>query len=361
MMVSPAHHPLVSVILMSFNQRQHLREAIESVLNQTFDDYELILVDNGSTDGSAETMAEYAGHGNVRIFAFPSNEPITQRSNAAIEAASGEFVSFLFSDDFYLPQKLRRQVDHFARLTDDYGVVYGPGLRHNELTGARWCSPSIRASGFVFRNLMTEHGRGPIQMITAMIRRDCLLQHRFHEDLFTEGEAIFFRLALTHRFAFSEEPLAVMRDHDKNMGKALIPNLANSRVGLEKLRREPAMNRELAPFVDRYEGNLLRSSGWQGARLNVDPRWVRSSFGSAIRFSWRHALHPKTWIGIVLTALPTRPRRFVNGLAGLIRRSPTNDLLVHEYGRPSSALDTFQMLAPPGDRSPDAGREVDRG
>ncbi len=322
----------VSVILTSFNQGRYLREAIESVLGQTYDDYELILVDNGSTDGSPELLRNYERHPRVsRLMCFQQNGPITQRFNAAIEAARGELVSFLFSDDYYLPEKLRRQVDFFEELPGDYGVVYGPALRLNELTGARWRSSSIRASGDVFRNLMTEHNRGPVELITAMIRRECLEQHRFHEDLFSEGEWIFFRIALTHRFAFFDEPLVVMRDHETNMGKALLPNLANLRSTLAKLRRDSALRPGQEDLVDRFEGTLLRTCGWRGARLNVEAAWVRSCFAAAVRLSWRHAAHPKTWVGTGLTLLPAGARRSVNGVAHALRRAPGNPVLRDEY------------------------------
>jgi glycosyltransferase involved in cell wall biosynthesis len=328
--------PAVSVLLSSFNQAQYLREAIESVFAQTSGDWELLLVDNGSTDGSQEIMREYEGDPRVRLLLFEENGPITKRFNSGVRAARGEFVSFLFSDDFYLPQKLERQVAAFRSLPDDYGVVYGPPLRLNDLTGARWQSPSIDASGDVFRSLMLDHYDGPVEMIPAMIRREALLRHPFHEDLFTEGENVFFRIALTHRFAFLDEPLSVMRDHETNMGKALVPNVANIRRALAKLRRDDAMTPERLGLVDEFEGNLLRSSGWQAARLNVDPAWARACFVSAIRISPRHAVHPKTLAGLAITLLPDRPRDALNRAGHRLRNAPGNASLRHDYERPAA-------------------------
>ncbi|MEA2316491.1 MAG: hypothetical protein QOD44_680 [Solirubrobacteraceae bacterium] len=328
--------PAVSVILTSFNQAPYLREAVDSVLGQTFADWELIVVDNGSTDGSHELLREYEGHPRVRLMLFDENGPITRRFNSGVQAARGEFVSFLFSDDYYLPEKLERQVAAFRSLPEDYGVVYGPPLRLNDLTGAQWQSPSIRASGDVFRSLMLDHYDGPVEMIPAMIRREALLRHPFHEDLFTEGENVFFRIALTHRFAFVDEPLSVMRDHATNMGKALVPNVAHIRRALVKLRTDAAMTPEKLRLVDDFEGNLLRSSGWQAARLNVDPAWARACFGSAMRLSPRHAAHPKTWAGAALTLLPARLRRAVNDIGHTIRNDPGNARLRDDYERPGA-------------------------
>lgn len=330
--------PAVSVILCSFNQARYLREAIESVLAQTMDDYELVLMDNGSTDGSPEIMKGYEADPRVRLVLFETNESITQRFNAAVDVARGDLVSFLFSDDFFLPDKLRRQVDVFAGLGRDYGVVYGPLLRCNEITGARWRSPSMRASGEIFADMMTRRGL-PVEMIAPMIRRECLQQHRFHEDLFSEGEYVFFRIALTHKFAYVDEPLAVIRDHETNMGKAVQRNLENIRACLDKLRREPALRRNQRHLVDRFEGACLRGCGWQGARLDMDTRWTRSCFVAAIRVSPRQAMHPKTWFGVGLTLVPPRPRRLLNRLGHAIRRSPENALFLDDYQRPVLAPD----------------------
>lgn len=338
-MSDPTHDfPTVSVVLTSFNQARYLRDAIESVLAQTSQSYELILVDNGSTDDSPAIMREYEEKPRVRLLLFESNGPITQRFNTAVDVAKGEFVTFLFSDDYFLPRKLQRQVDIFATLGDDYGVVYGPLLRHNVITKVRWRAPSMDTSGEVFEDMMTRRG-APVEMIAPMMRRECLLQHRFYEDLFSEGEYIFYRIALTHKFAYDDEPLAVIRDHDTNMGKAVRRNLANRRACLEKLRQEQALKEEHRHLVDILEGICLRNCGWQGARLDLDTRWARSCFASAVRVSPREAIHPKTWLGTALTLVPSRPRRLLNRFGHALRRSPANTLFVDDYDRPVPLAD----------------------
>ncbi|MEA2285706.1 MAG: hypothetical protein QOJ21_1749, partial [Solirubrobacteraceae bacterium] len=89
-------------------------------------------------------------------------------------------------------------------------------------------------------------------------------------------------------------------------------------------------------LVDEFEGNLLRSSGWQAARLNVDPAWARACFGSAMRLSPRQAAHPKTWVGAALTLLPARLRRAVNDIGHTIRNDPGNARLRDDYERPAA-------------------------
>ena len=323
--------PRVSVILNSFNQAPYVREAVDSVLGQTCRDLELLIIDNGSTDGSRQILRSYLSDPRVRLMLFPDNQAISRRFNQGVAAAHGEFVSFLYSDDWYLPNKIERQLREFDRCPNDIGVVYGPGVGLNERTGARWTYGSLRASGSIFRDLMLRFEAGQIDMISPLIRRACLVEHPFHEDIFAEGEAVFLRIALTHRFAFVDEPLAVMRDHGANAGKAIRRNREFVDQILRKLRSDPHLAPDMLPLIDRYEGVVLRQYGWQGSRLDADPKWVRACYRDAIRVSPREALHPRTALGLALLALPRPLRARVNRLGHAISRSPGESSLVEDY------------------------------
>ena len=102
--------PLVSVIIPTYNRGSIVREAIDSVLNQEFDDFELILVDDGSTDDTAEIMGQYRERVTVLT---QRNHGVSAARNRGIRAASGRYIAFLDSDDCWLPQKLSRQVGFF--------------------------------------------------------------------------------------------------------------------------------------------------------------------------------------------------------------------------------------------------------
>src|SRR5438105_185139 len=115
--------PTVSVVLNYYNHEPYIGEAIESVLSQTFCDLELILIDNGSTDGSRRVMQSFDDE-RIRLILHDRNESLSKRLNEGVAAACGEFVSILYSDDMFLAHKLERQVEIFASLPEDYGVVY---------------------------------------------------------------------------------------------------------------------------------------------------------------------------------------------------------------------------------------------
>ncbi len=102
--------PLVSVILPVYNQEKHLDEAIESILNQSFRDFELIILDDGSTDGSAQIIRQFAAK-DIRIQAyFEINSGKSSATNYLVNKARGEWCAFLDADDVMLPQRLERQV-----------------------------------------------------------------------------------------------------------------------------------------------------------------------------------------------------------------------------------------------------------
>jgi glycosyltransferase involved in cell wall biosynthesis len=100
--------PRVSAIITTYNRKAFVLEAVESVLAQTYEDYELIVVDDGSGDGTGEVLAHY---GEQLLYTFQPNEGVSAARNRGLEIAQGEFIAFLDSDDLWLPEKLQQQVD----------------------------------------------------------------------------------------------------------------------------------------------------------------------------------------------------------------------------------------------------------
>src|SRR5436309_2177646 len=103
--------PVATVVLLSRNYEPYVAEAIESALGQTVSDIELLIIDNGSTDGSPDVIRRYESDPRVRTFMYEENAPVTRRLNEGTAAATSEFLSFLYSDDVFLPDKLARHPD----------------------------------------------------------------------------------------------------------------------------------------------------------------------------------------------------------------------------------------------------------
>lgn len=100
--------PRVSVVIPTYNRAEQTTRALESVWNQSFSDYEVVVVDDGSTDNTADVLEQFEPR--IRLIRQP-NGGVSKARNRGISAASGEFIAFLDSDDEWLPDKLRQQVE----------------------------------------------------------------------------------------------------------------------------------------------------------------------------------------------------------------------------------------------------------
>jgi glycosyltransferase involved in cell wall biosynthesis len=136
-------NPLVSVIIPTYNRGWIIKEAIDSVLAQDYRDFELIVVDDGSTDNTPEVLDAYRG--TIKVFR-QENKGVSAARNRGIAEASGRFIAFLDSDDLWLPQKLSRQVEFFNTTPDALicqteevwirsGVRVNPKKRHQKPSG----------------------------------------------------------------------------------------------------------------------------------------------------------------------------------------------------------------------------------
>lgn len=313
-----------SVVLCGYNQASTVVDAIDSVLSQTHENLELIVVDNGSSDGSQELLMRYENTPRVQLLLHSDNAPVTVRLNDAIARTSGEYVSLLYADDYYLPRKIERQVEEFTRLDSDYGVVYGPCYRLNG-TGRRWADPSLRQSGDVLEQMFVKHfTEGFINPISPLIRRDCFMRYPFHEDVFVEGESIFLRFALTYKFGYIDEPLAVMREHGSNMGKATKKNAEVALILMDKLSEEPEFPPSLAPALNAFRADFLGVCSWLGIRMAADPAWARACALEAIRQRPKQLLRPRTIGAVLLSTLPASAiRRFNRAMGAARARSET--------------------------------------
>lgn len=130
--------PLVSVIMCFLNSEKFIREAIESVIQQTYDNWELILVDDGSTDDSTSIAKSYVERFTTRVRYFDhdghQNKGTSASYNLGIKNTKGEYIAFLDSDDIWLPQNLDIQVENMAS-NPDAGMVYGLGQFWYSWTG----------------------------------------------------------------------------------------------------------------------------------------------------------------------------------------------------------------------------------
>lgn len=173
--------PLVSVIMPAYNAERFIEEAITSVISQTVSDWELIVIDDGSTDRSYEiAMAWQQNDRRITVLRNDANSGVAKTRNRGIEMARGQFIAFLDSDDIWLPGKLERQL---ARLAEaDAHICYCSYAivdQENNPTRADYLVPPQVG----FEDILRENC---IQCSAMLIRSDVLQTIRFNSDYYHE-------------------------------------------------------------------------------------------------------------------------------------------------------------------------------
>jgi glycosyltransferase involved in cell wall biosynthesis len=224
--------PTVSVITPVYNAAPYLKEAIESVLSQTWSDWELLLVDDGSTDGSVELAEEYVRRyaPKVRLLFHSDrkNHGVSATRNRALAEASGEYVAFLDADDVWLPHHLEVGIRAFKQYAD-VGLVYGKVLcideNSKEVTKPTGTFGRIGELGAgephqainAYENLLQEEFFAPLS--TVLVRRTLALEvGGFPIGLRFQGEdqVICIMVARRAPMLYIPERLALYRVHGTN-------------------------------------------------------------------------------------------------------------------------------------------------
>lgn len=156
----------VSVIIPTYNRGSLISRAVESVLAQTFTDYELIVVDDGSTDQTQQVLAKFKKR--IR-YIFQENSGVSAARNHGIREATGEYIAFLDSDDYWIPDKLSQQVKVLDNHLN-FGIVYTRMPIINENGDVVGMKPS-GISGQNFEELLEVWGDIPTS--TVMTRKEC--------------------------------------------------------------------------------------------------------------------------------------------------------------------------------------------
>ena len=226
--------PLVTVVMNCRNCEKYLAHALDSVVSQTFENWEIVFWDNQSTDKSASIFKSYNDE-RFRYFRAQHSSPLGQARNLAMEKARGEFIAFLDCDDLWLPKKLEKQISLFSDPV--VGIVICDTIFFNDKKDVRQLYRRNKPpEGFVFSQLL---GSYFISMETPVIRRSVLdgMDHWFDERFEVIEEYDFFvRLGRHWNLAYVDEVLAKWRIHESSWTWSrpeLFP--AETRLFLDKL------------------------------------------------------------------------------------------------------------------------------
>ena len=205
--------PLVSVIMNCYNGEKYLREAIDSVYAQTYENWEIIFWDNASTDKSAEIAKSYIDK--LKYFYGEKNIPLGAARNKALEQCNGDYIAFLDVDDLWMPDKLGKQIPLFYR-DSKTAIVVSNAIQFNETGSSALFCKKRPITGHVFRELLTNYF---ICLSTAVIRRRALVDlNAWFDTRFShiEEAELFTRIAYTWNLDYVDEPLAKYRIHKES-------------------------------------------------------------------------------------------------------------------------------------------------
>lgn len=226
-------NPVVTVGLPVYNARSTLYSAVKSVLAQSFQNWELIVVDDGSTDGSLNTL-EAIDDPRVRIVRNADNRGLSYRLNQIADVARGEFVARFDADDLLHPERLQRQV-HYLKTNTEIDVVGTAAYMvspEGKIIGARYSSRLPRTVKEVLR-------RGLLLHPTIMARRKWFLDNGYDPNLRrAQDRDLWCRTVETSVFAVINEPLYFYRERGAVTADAYLRKYLGSRdVRLQLLRR----------------------------------------------------------------------------------------------------------------------------
>lgn len=256
-------NPTVSVIIPTYNRAHVLGRAVRSVLNQTYQDFELIVVDDGSSDGTSEAVRAFADPP-IRYLRHERNRGAAAARNSGIEAARGEYVAFLDSDDEWLPEKLKKQMKAFANLSSRVGMVYTDLWKIGD-DGVRryWHASRIMPEDrLVYDHLLGDRLTG-ISMPSVVIRRACFAKAGMFDEEFPRliDRDLFMRLS--KHFHFYHLPEALVNYYETGRRISSDPELliAARRLILEKYYDDIKKNRRSLAQHQYLIGNLLCKNG----------------------------------------------------------------------------------------------------
>jgi glycosyltransferase involved in cell wall biosynthesis len=279
--------PKVSVILPTYNYGCFLGEAIQSVLDQTFEDFELIVVDDGSTDNTREVVHSFTDP-RLRCI-YKENGGESSAYNVGIHASRGEYIAFLDSDDTWLPQKLELQVKAMDS-APQAGIIYSDVYYFDSKTGA--------VTGTFFQRLKNPPPQGSVleayieeffaHPSTWLVKKSVFEQIGMWDETLRncEDDDMLFRMASCFEFEAVLIPLAMVRTHPEQKSRKKQIHFTSYLRYLNKAMQSPILNSRMRASLRRAMclchfryAKFLVSSGKLGkggreflASLKANPR-----------------------------------------------------------------------------------------
>ncbi len=211
--------PLVSVIIPAYKAEKYLPETLESVLNQTYTNLEIIVVDDGSPNSLEPVVAPYMEKDNRIRFYRKKNGGVSSARNFGFEKSQGEFVSFLDADDVWMPKNLDKKIKALSEAPSEFGYVHSKIEVIDANSKPTGQIKSGKGGEILTELLLWEEDTIVARCANLVYRREVLEKiGLFNENLSTAADQeLTFRLAKHYKGIFIPEVLLYYRIHDNNM------------------------------------------------------------------------------------------------------------------------------------------------
>jgi glycosyltransferase involved in cell wall biosynthesis len=294
--VSMTRHPTVTVVIPVYNRERYVGEAVASVLEQSFREFELLVIDDASTDRTSEIVRSFRDP-RLRLVRNERNQGIPGTRNEGIRLARGTYLAFLDSDDRARPERLMRQVAFLSRNSDHVGV--GSWIRWIDSEGR--LRRGVKRKPLSHEQIAAERlFRSGLENTTSMTRTEVLRKFG-HDESYTLGSdfAMWARIAAEHRLANIPEVLVYKRTHPDRTSR-----LKASRKQQLRSKTYARQLEELEIPFDQHDLErhfLLRrlhKVGFEPDRSYVD--WAEKWLMQLLEANRRANLYPEPAFGRVL-------------------------------------------------------------
>ena len=208
--------PLISIVMNCHNGEKYLKDSLNSIINQTYENWELIFFDNISTDRSKTILNQY---NDQRIKYYQSEKFVNlyDARNLAIKKCNGDFVSFLDTDDSWYPDKLEKQINLYEK-NPSCDLIYTNCKIYDEKKNTEKIFVKENLpQGNITQELLNDYRVG---LLTILVKKEVFENYSFNRNYNIIGDFDFvIKLSLDSKFVGIDKPLARYRRHNKNLSK----------------------------------------------------------------------------------------------------------------------------------------------
>ncbi|AMK75093.1 MULTISPECIES: glycosyltransferase family 2 protein [Methylomonas] len=270
--------PRVTVIMPTYNRKKFIGEAIQSVLDQSFQDFELIVVDDGSTDQTSEVVQAFVSEKIKYI--YQSNCGRSNARNRALSLARGYYIAFLDSDDLYLPEKLALQIDYMDT-HPDIGMIYTSAYCINESGERIKDKYDAVVSGWIYEHIAF-FVPVTITLPTVMVRKQVFDKAGVFDEKMDRFEDTDMWRRISKHFQINglDQQTCLLRTHQDNGLLAQDPSAIGRSLNfyVKKINEEDSD----VTFVKRHKG-IARLYGYYGAAMMNNSTWRLTGYSFLLK------------------------------------------------------------------------------